>query len=196
MTIESLDVVLYTALFIFPGFIMNSIIDAINPPKKTGEGILFLKYFSLSIINCACCSWIYIAVLERVDNKVLFWLLLLIVTVFGSIIIALIIALIKQNNWVYTVLGIFKIKAIHPTASAWDFYFSQQKASYVIVTLIDNTKIKGLYSSHSFSSSDEENRDLFLEKIYYKNDDKEWNPEKENHGFYITKDHIKIIKFI
>lgn len=196
MTIESLDVVFYTALFILPGFIMNSIIDATNPPPKRTDGILFLKFFSLSIINCACCSWIYVAILARIHNEVVSWLLLLAVTVLGSIVIALIIAIIKQKNWLYIALEKLKLKVIYPTESAWDYYFSQEKESFVIVTLTDDTKIKGRYSSQSFSSSDRENRDLFLEKIYYKEGDKEWIEEKENIGCYIAKDQIKFIEFL
>ena len=45
MTIDSFDIVFYTAVFVLPGFIINSIIDAMNPPKKHNDGIYLLCYF-------------------------------------------------------------------------------------------------------------------------------------------------------
>ena len=124
---------------------MNSIIDAINPTLPKSEGVLFLKYLYFSIISCACCSWAYILISLYVSNKVLYWLLLLLSTTIVSSITALIIASVKQKNLIYKVLKLLKIKSIHHIPSAWDYIFSQQDISYVIVTLLDDTKIKGLY---------------------------------------------------
>jgi hypothetical protein len=37
MKIESLDIVLYTALFLLPGFFMRNIVASISPAKKTSN---------------------------------------------------------------------------------------------------------------------------------------------------------------
>lgn len=196
MIIDSLDVVFYTAIFVLPGFIINSIIDATNPPKKHNDGIFFLKCLLYSIISCACLSWAYKIVISNIKNEVAYWMLLLTVTAVGSTIIALAAAIIKQKQIIFIVMNKFGIRTIHPTPSAWDYVFSLQKTNYVIVTLIDGTQIKGAYSSKSFSASDSEDRDLFLEKLYYKVDNEEWVLDTESDGVYIAKDQIKHIEFM
>ena len=195
MIIDSLDAVFYTAMFILPGFIINSIIDATNPPKKHNDGIFFLKCLLYSIISCACLSWLYIIVMNNIEHEVAYWLLLLAITVVGSTTIALVIAIIKQKQIIFILMNKLGIRTIHPTQSAWDYVFSLQKSNYVIVTLIDDTQIKGLYSSESFSASDSEERDLFLEKLYYKVDNEEWVLDEDSDGIYISKEQIKYIEF-
>ena len=43
MTIDSFDIVFYTAIFVLPGFLINNIIDTLNPSQKKSEGVLLLK---------------------------------------------------------------------------------------------------------------------------------------------------------
>ena len=59
MTMGSLDIVFYTAIFILPGFVICSIIELTNPPPKYYESKYFLRCFMFSIINCALLSWAY-----------------------------------------------------------------------------------------------------------------------------------------
>ena len=49
--IESLDAVFYTAIFVLPGFIVNSIIDSTNPPKRFREFTYLLKQLKSSVVN-------------------------------------------------------------------------------------------------------------------------------------------------
>ena len=44
----------------------------------------------------------------------------------------------------------------------------------IIVTLTDDTKIKGWFSTNSFASSDSEERDLYIEDLYYDEGEQEW----------------------
>ena len=73
--------------------------------------------------------------------------------------------------------------------------FSRQEASFVIVTIVDGTLLYGWYSSNSFSSSDQEERDLFIEKAYSVNKEGIWELDTQSEGFYIPKDQIKYIEF-
>lgn len=41
MTVDSFDIVFYTAIFVLPGFVINSIIGFINPPKNTMMGYFY-----------------------------------------------------------------------------------------------------------------------------------------------------------
>ncbi len=196
MTVDSFDIVFYTAVFVLPGFIMNSIIDATNPPKKYNEGIYFLKCIFLSIISCAIFSWLYAIVIEC-DKlaTVLYWIILIAISTIGSSLLGFGIAIIKQKHTIDWLLSKMKIKTIHTTPTAWDYYFSSQKSSFIIVTLTDDTKLYGWYSTNSFTSSDSEERDIYIEKGYRYSDDNGWVEDKHSDGFYIPKEQIKYIEF-
>lgn len=87
------------------------------------------------------------------------------------------------------------MKTIDATPIAWDYYFSKQKSSFIIVTLLDDTKLYGWYSADSFASSDTEERDIYVEKGYKYSDNNGWEEDKDSGGFYIPKNQIKYIEF-
>lgn len=138
----------------------------------------------------------YILILPLKDTHAIgFWLLFMLITLIGSVVIGFIIAICKQINIVEKICAAFNINSIHPTQTAWDYIFSQQAASYVIITLEDGTEIRGLYSTKSFSSSENENRDIYIEKTYKIGDKNEWVESPDSHGIYIPSGQIKYIEF-
>jgi len=196
MTIESFDMLFYTAIFILPGFVINCVIDATNPPKKYHDGIYFLKCLFYSIIHCAIWSWAYSLILNYTfKHFTLYWISLVLLTIIGAALIAILIVFIKQKNLICKMLEKLKIRSIHSTPTAWDYIFSQQNSDYVIVTLTDDTKIKGWFSTNSFASSDSEERDLYIEELYCTEGKQEWIEDKGSKGIYISKDQIKFIEF-
>ena len=167
MTIDSFDIVFYTAVFVLPGFIINSIIDAMNPPKKHNDGIYLLKCIGLSLVSCGVWCWLYKIILECDKLPTLWhWVLLALTSVIGSSVLGIIIAVIKQFQCIDRILSKLKIKTIHTTPTAWDYLFFNQGESFIIVTLTDDTKLYGWYSSASFTSSDPDERDVFVEIGY------------------------------
>lgn len=195
MSIDSFDVVFYTAVFILPGFIISNIIDLINPPKKFNEGKYFLKCLLLSIMNCAIWCWLYRIIIDCKDlSSLCHWILLVLVSLIGSTIIGIVIAVIKQKQIIDRLLYKLKVNTIHSTPTAWDYYFSKQESGFVIITLIDDSKLFGWYSSGSFTSSDPEERDIYVEKAY-KVENEQWKLDEQSAGFYIPKDQIKVIEF-
>lgn len=198
MTIESLDVVLYTAVFILPGFIMCSIIDALNPEKKRLEGQILLRCLLLSIFSDACLSWYY-SLMIKWENlreiEALYWIVLVLGASFLSSLLAFAIALIKQKELIYRLLRKIGLNVVHPIQTAWDYVFSEEVPQFVIVTLAGDEKVYGWYSSQSFTSSDFEERDMYIEKTYTVGDDGIWNEDNESCGIYISKDQIKFIEF-
>lgn len=196
MTVDSLDAVFLTAIFILPGFIMNGIIDKMNPPKRHSEGIFFLKYLAYSIINCACWSWLYTIILQAsAEHHIVLWVLLVATTIVGSTVLAIIISVLKQKNIAGVILQKMKLNPIHSTPSAWDYYFSKLKPSFVIITMTDGSVLRGWYSGESFSSSDYEERDIFVERSYRIDDNGNWILDQESEGFYVPKDQIRFIEF-
>jgi len=196
MVIESLDIVFYTAIFVLPGFLMKCIIDATNPPRRHNDSVFFLKCLVFSIVNLSCFSWMYNLIFEKLYGKVFwFWFSLVVGAIITSCALALLLSYIKQKNIIKWFLDKLDIKCTHPIPTAWDYIFSMQRPNFVIVTLIDNTKVKGWYSGQSFASSDLEEHDIYIEKLFYSDEKNEWIEDSESDGIYISKDQIKYIEF-
>lgn len=188
-----MDTLFYTTVFLLPGFVIGSIIDKTNPPQKYHEGSFFLRCLGWSIINCACWSWIYLSIIHgKIENTTLYWALLVLVTILGAVIIALLVAVTKQKNLVGKAFNMVNIDTIHSIPTAWDYIFVKREAGFITVSLIDGSKINGWYSSKSFTSSETDERDLFIEEQY--NDD--WTQIVENKGVYIARNQIKTIEFL
>jgi len=199
MTITTFDAVFYTAIFILPGFIIKTIINVLNPPKKEKDATLFLSYLTYSLVNLALCSWAYVLVSPLSDSECtlhLYWLALLGITIVGSIVASIIIGFLKYHRVMYKLAQKFSFNVIDPTPTAWDFWFHKTEPSFVVVTLKDGSQIHGWFGSNSFASSDEQERDLFIEKIYHKLDDGSMKTIPESCGIYISKDIVKFIEFI
>lgn len=199
MTISSIEVVLYTAMFVLPGFIMNKIIDTLNPPRKVSESSFFLSCLGYSLINTAIWSWAYVLlypISENENRANFYWIALLAVTVAGAIICSTVIGLIKQHRLIYRIAQNLKITVIDPTPTAWDFRLFTPSGSFVLVTLTDGKEVQGWFGGNSFASSDPQERDIFIEKVFLKSNDSEtWVDNPENDGIYISKDMIKYIEF-
>ena len=196
MTIDSFDIVFYTAVFVLPGFIINSIIDVMNPPKKHNDGIYLLKCIGLSLVSCGVWCWLYKIILECDRLSTLWhWILLSLTSVVGSALLGFVIALIKQSQCISWILSRLKISIMHATPTAWDYLFFKQGSAFIIVTLTDDTKLYGWYSSNSFTSSDQDERDIFVEIGYKLSKDGKWEEDTQSGGFYVPKDQIKYIEF-
>ena len=196
MVADSFDVIFYTAIFILPGFMMANIIDAANPTTSKSEGVSALRYLGYSIIQCACCSWLYKWVLPSKElHPVRFWLLWLAITLVGGTLLGIICAAIKQNNVAKSLLKKIHIRSLHPTPTAWDYIFSQEKSGYLIVTLTDNTKVYGWYSTNSFTASKDGEHDIYIEKQYSCSADGEWMCISDSAGIYIPANQVKYIEF-
>ncbi len=197
MLIESFDVVFYTAIFVLPGFIINGIIATFNPTKRISEGVLLLKCLSYSIVHCAIWSWMYKIIFEiAFKYPKTHWFLLVISTTIAASLLAIIIGLIQKNQIIRKILSRFKINIFPSTPTAWDYCFSRDESAWVIVTLIDDRVIYGSFSTKSFASSESEERDLFIEKIYCLSNDNLWIENEQNEGIYIAREQIKTIEFL
>ena len=197
MTINSLDVVFYTCIFLLPGFIIKSIIDVLVPPQKYNDTKYFFACLLDSVINCAIWSWAYYLLSFLLKQCcILYWLSLVGVTIVGSVIIALIIGIIKQKEIIGKVFDKIEVDKSNPIPTAWDYYFSKREESWIIVTLKNGKTIYGNYSSNSFASSDPEERDLYIEKTYGIDNEGKWIEDNQNKGILILRDDIETIEFL
>ena len=122
-------------------------------------------------------------------------LLLVLITITGATIMGLIIGIIKQKNLVYNFAKKTKLIKIVSPFTAWDYYFSKPKASWTIITLKSGRTIYGKYDLDSYASSDFEQKDIYIEKVYILNNEKTWIPVERSAGILVFKDDIETIEF-
>ena len=192
MTYGSLDAVFYTALFILPGYVITSIVNAFNPQGRLNESKYFLKCLLYSLVNLGVWCWAYNIVLNNTASKSsLQWLLLTAITLLGAALLGFLIGVIKQKTLLSKLLNRLGISTIHPTVLAWDYLFSKQESYYIIVKMDDDKIVRGWFSDKSFASSDPDNHDLYIEQCYGEG----WSEDPQSRGIYIPGDQIKYIEF-
>ena len=196
MSIDSFDAVFYTCIFLLPGFIIKNIRNLLVPPERHVDSKYFLSCFLYSIINCAFLSWVYKLIFSTIDREsIIHWVLLLIVTIIGAIIVAFAIGIIIQQGYLAKFLNKTPINFINPIPTAWDYVFSKQKHSRIIVYLKNGKTVYGRLGSNSCVSSDFEERDIYIEKTYDLDLNKKWIENIENDGILIPKEAIEVIEF-
>ena len=197
MTLDSLDTVFYLGIFIIPGYVIKSVMDALNPVKKTSDSAFFFSCLALSFVNCAAYSWAYVGFVEPLMQQKPawhYWIALLSVALATAVVISVPIGLLKQKKVFYRVTQMLGILSADPMPSAWDYLFWQQRTFFALITLVDNRKFYGWFGCNSRVSSDPEERDIFIEAIYKKSGNK-WIIDRDNVGVYIPKDMIRCIEF-
>lgn len=125
-----------------------------------------------------------------------YWIWTLLITIVVAALLAFIIGVIKQKEVIDWLFKKMKVNKIHPIPTAWDYYFSKQEESWVIVTLKSGKTIYGKFSTESFASSDSDERDLYIEKTYSINDDMTWKENGTNMSILIKNDEISTIEFV
>ena len=173
MTYDSLDKIFLTALFVLPGYVITSIVNAFNPQGRLNESKYFLKCLLYSLVNLGVWCWAYSIVLNSTVLKSSFqWLLLVAVTLVGALLLGLFIGVIKQKTPLSKLLNFCGLSTIHPTTLAWDKI------------------VRGWFSDKSFASSDPDNHDLYIEQCYGEG----WSEDPQSRGIYIPGDQIKYIE--
>lgn len=198
MTIENLDILFYTLIFVVPGFIIDSIYRICVPQEDAKGESVILRFLFFSTINYSVVFpllfWVVeIPYIKSHENLKLYVILLIIFIV--SVVIAFIISIISNKGWIRTVLQKMGIHTAHVVPTAWDYQFKKEEPRYLTVYLQDGGIVFGYWGSESFASSIRENKDLFLEKIFDVNEDKEWVENNKNKGIWIPAESIKYIEF-
>lgn len=82
------------------------------------------------------------------------------------------------------------------TPTAWDYFFLKKECCYIEVHFTNGEiPIIGLYGIDSYISSYPKEKDIYLEKVYTKNNDGTLEEIKETRGVYIPADNIRYVLF-
>lgn len=80
--------------------------------------------------------------------------------------------------------------------SAWDFSMQRRQGCYVRVHLTDGQVVAGTFSRHSYASSDEKRLDLFLEQVWFVDEDGYFlAPVPDSGGVWIAPASIARVEF-
>lgn len=197
--LDSFEAVFYTLAFVVPGFIMLSSFRMIVKTRDETSQINLIRFVCFSSINYGVWSWlIYLLVKTNFLSHSLFLrsLLWLFIIFISPILLGLFIGYLSDRNIVSKLLTKLGLKIIQPIPSAWDYFFSKiLQPIWVLVTLQDGSEIAGIFGIRSFSSSDNQERDLYLEKVYSICTDGSWCEVVDSKGVLISSRHIKSLEF-
>ena len=195
MTLDSINAVAYTFLYIVPGFITSEVISALMPTKKYSEGEKAIQAIGYSVLNLAVWRWLFLLLQQYFGEPTPFFWLINTALIFATGgITGAVIGVLRAKNTVRRLFEHFNINYSHPIPTAWDYKFSDGKSYWVEVFLSNDKVIRGLYSGRSFASSDDEHRDIFIEYLYEKRDDA-WVRVERTAGVLISPDEVRYIKF-
>lgn len=90
-------------------------------------------------------------------------------------------------------LRVFHLNPVHGVPTAWDWKFKGIGRHWVLVTLKNGTIFAGFCSSNSSMSSDPNERDLYIEKVYEIDNSGKWKPRGDV-GVLITGGEISTIE--
>ena len=189
---DNISGLIMTAFLILPGYIISCVIRKVMPMSKKDKFYYVLECFLYSLLFLI---FAYLPIKffnEKINNKSLFWFVMLFFIFVASIVLGLLLAHIYQQRIFDRILRFFGLKTIISIPSSWDYFFSKQEPYFVILTLRDGAKIYGYYGENSYSSSSIDERDLYIERIF-KNE--KWEEDIYSAGFYVNKDNIQYIEF-
>ena len=191
MTINSIEVVIYTAYFVLPGYIIDGVIESIIPRGQKSDGEKIIRCIGYSLVEYACWYW----KISQISNGKWHWLYLLLWIVGTSLFTGLVLGVIKKWQPIRYVMSLFDVMVQSPFPTSWDYKFANLlEGRRIVVALIDGSFIRGLYYNKSMASSDVNNRDIYLEQCCMVDEETgEWYLVKNSDGVWIPEKSIKYI---
>lgn len=197
---NSFDNIYLILVLIVPGLIIVFVRAQFLRGQNSPHSEAILSYFTLSVFYYVLMLPIVNALFgvdklldfEDVDfGKFFGWVLIIFL---GPALFGALLGVSAQKGYLRRFANSMGIYPVHATPTAWDWKFSSPEESWVLVTLQDNTKFAGLCGANSFISSDPNERDIFIEKLYNLTDDDKWQ-DCGSKSVLITAGEIKTIEF-
>lgn len=198
MNFTTFDAVFFTVGFLVPGFIWSAVLSILLPRRGVASDARFLEFLTLSCINHGLWSWaLFLIFRTGFIEQQPYWSGAFLggIIFLSPVALGLLSAWLQQKKALGGFLGRLGYRTIHPTPTAWDWYFSQQKPCWVLVTLKDGSQVYGLFGAKSFAGDQPECRDLHLEETFRLLDDGQWAPMEDIGGVLIVADQIASIEF-
>ncbi len=186
---ETNKLVLFIA-FVVPGFVSLKTYELLFTGASKEASQQLIDAVAYSCINYALLLW-PIYEMESNNIRVTYHTAYIIFYVFALLIAPISWACLFK--WLRTT-QFFQGSLPHPTLKPWEYFFSQRKHYWVIVSLKDGEKIAGRYADKSFASSAPAAEQLYLEETWVLNDEGGFErPRADSAGVMIlTSDIVKV----
>lgn len=191
--LTTLDAIYLALAFIVPGFVLSATRNQfINGQERQG-GEQLIRFLTYSAINYAFFSVpIYFALEGNASSgfKAAVWLAAILI---GPAILGIISGFATQRGWIRWVFHRCGLHPVHVVPTAWDYQFGKPNDCWVLVVLKDGTRFAGYYGLQSFASSDQKERDLYIENVFDLDDNDKWIPT--NKSVFLVGGEIRSIEF-
>lgn len=161
-------------LLVVPGLLIDFVRSQFIVRRTRTIAETTLVFVVISLIYYALVVPIAVWAAESIDaliSKIWAWYLLVLV---GPLAMGMLLGFLAQLNLFGRVVRHFGFTIRHPMPTAWDQKFSDYRTQFVIVTLKDGRTIAGWLGRDSVASSEHNDRDLFVERVYRLGDDGEF----------------------
>lgn len=199
MAFNTLDALYITAAFVVPGYLMNWVISALasRKPEEKEQGLI--RLLTLSCVNYVLWAWwIY----SLYDNRYYLshlstaWAAGIVITIVSPLALGLLFGCGASGRWVHKALTKVRLHPMHPAPTAWEFLFTTQRDSmWVVVTLQDDSVVRGWYGKNSAAASQPGVRDLYIEAVYTL-EGEDWVPVDGTAGIWLSGEAIKMVELI
>jgi hypothetical protein len=183
--------------FIVPGLIIVSVRSRFitgRMPSLTdnvlGFLVLSLVYYALTVLFIEQAlsikePWVY---------RALIWVALVLI---GPALFGMFLGVATQKEWFGWIPRKLNIVTIHVIPTAWDWKFSKipRGGQFIMITLTNDEKVAGFFGPNSFASSDDGERDIYLEEEYTVSEAGAWEARPDKVGILVGAKEIKHIEF-
>jgi len=127
------------------------------------------------------------------DSRIYFFLkILALPTVIG-----LLLGYNLSAGWKNALLRRLSMPVTHPVQRGYDFAFGRgREPGFVIVKYFDDTTVLGFFGETSLAASDPERSDLYLERLYFLNDDGSWQEPDPSRSGLVNLEEVRSIEFL
>jgi hypothetical protein len=172
-------------LVVFPGLISTAVYRLIMPAKGVEWGNALLQGLFYSTVNFVLTApLVFPLVIGRdpLQFPVRYSLASVLALLVMPVIWPILLVRIFKSKWVAR-----RVQIPYPTA--WDFYFDQREASFVLVHLANGALLGGFWGSRSYAGSFPRDGDIYLEAVYSVDESGHFGaPIEDSRGVLLTKD--------
>ena len=185
--------------FLVPGLIITFIRAQFTTGRVQSQQEFLLAYVALSLIYYAVALPIsHLVPLSRwpfapgeLAAKVAIWIGW---TLIGPALFGVVLGVNVRLDWTRRILGKLHLNVVHAVPTAWDWKFSNPSPQWVLVTCKDGTKVAGFFGCNSFVSTDQNERDMYIERVYDLDEEDRWK-DAGDRGILILGSEISSVNF-
>ena len=114
MIIESYEYVIYTAMFLLPGYLMNWIISILVPQRNGDQTDKVLRYLGYSLFNFTAWIWLFWLIRHNIEvDRTLYWLILSLAVVVTSSLTGVLFGVIRNKGCLRKLFAKFGLQIEH-----------------------------------------------------------------------------------